>query len=149
MDRRDFLQLVGIGTVALPVVLDAATGPEDKNSTLHYRSIALPTLIYPALEIPGDWLAYTPAYELMGQGSSYQGAKESIESVIINYLDVYSRRRIELPLPKTQRPDEGFQDHINRYLSHLPSTKFVKDETRSVHPSDLPELVFEYFRIKS
>ena len=143
IDRRNFLQLVGIGTVALPWIVHAATGSEERD-----ESITLPVLVYPSQNLPGEWLAYSPGYKLMGQGGSYKEAKESIESVIINYLDVFSRSRIALPLPETSRPDEGFKDFINKYREDFLSTEWTKDETKPVRFSGMPELVFEYFKVK-
>lgn len=106
------------------------------------ESITVHVLLYPSLEIKGDFLAFT-SYNILGQGGSLEGAKRSAESVVLNFLDVYADRRVELPRPALKNIRE-----ITDLLRDVSSgARIIEDEKRIKEFEDLPKLIFEFYRL--
>ncbi len=90
--------------------------------------IIVTVLIDHAPNIPLEFLGFTN-YKLYGQGN-LETVKESVESVIVDYLDYFSHRGFPLPEPKPGFLAEGFlfEERVERRYEGLPL------------------LIFEYYR---
>lgn len=93
--------------------------------------ITVKVCIEPSASLQGIFLGFS-SYELMGQGHKRdrESAKRSVESVIVNYLDVFVRRGQELPQPDP----------------HFSVKGFVLEERVKRQYEGLPTLIFEYYR---
>lgn len=90
--------------------------------------ITVRVLIDHAPDIKGEFLGLT-SYNLYGQGD-FNSVKKSAESVIVNYLDCFSRLGQPVPQPHEDLPVTGFQ----------------LEERVERHYDGLPPLIFEFYR---
>ena len=96
--------------------------------------ITVKAYIYHSVRLPGPFLARC-SYELVAQGDTdvergIETVKESVESMIVTYLDFFLLRHRPLPRPEDTFLMEGFQ----------------LEERVERHYKGLPPLIFEYYR---
>ena len=101
-------------------------------------------LIYPSEE--GDYLCAT-SYDILGQGRSFNDAKLSAISVVVNYIDAYVSQKLPIPNSKVCKNLEEITTYFSEY--NPKNLEIIKEETVVEQLEDFPKLIFEFYRLKN